>query len=154
MITRVHPGNLLTATVDVGPNVDHGVVLVGSNDVGHDESNEEEVMFVLEESNGVRPSNDPDLYSLGTRRPCHNSDWTGPQFLRDRPICHQDYSSILIRLRVVTPYSRHRPIRLRHTSRTFVLLNPHDFMLTNHTYRLTVLPSNGIRPFSLGATAD
>jgi len=69
MNTRVHPGYLFTATVHKGPNVDHGVVLLGSNDVGHGESSGEDVTLVLEESNGVRPSNDPDLYPIGARRP-------------------------------------------------------------------------------------
>ena len=70
MNTRVHPGNLLAATINVGPNVDHGVTLLGGSDVvGHGESSEEEETLVLEESNGVRPSNDPDLYPIGARRP-------------------------------------------------------------------------------------
>ena len=69
MNTRVHPGDLLAATVDVGPHVDHGVALLGSSDVGHSENSEEEETLVLEESNGVRPSNDPDLYPIGARHP-------------------------------------------------------------------------------------
>jgi len=32
-------------------------------------SSEEDVTLVLEESNGVRPSNDPDLYPIGAGRP-------------------------------------------------------------------------------------
>jgi len=42
MNTRIHLGYLLAIVVDIGLNIDQGVVLVGSNDVGHDESREEE----------------------------------------------------------------------------------------------------------------
>ena len=44
MNTRVHPRNLLAATINVGPNVDHGVALLGGSDiVGHGKSSEEEM---------------------------------------------------------------------------------------------------------------
>ena len=69
MNTRVHPGDLLAAAINVGPNVDHGVALFGSSDVGHNKNSKEEETLVLKESNGVRPSNGPDLYPIGARRP-------------------------------------------------------------------------------------
>jgi len=41
MNTRVHPGDLLAAAVNVGLGVDQRVVLRGVDNVGHDESSEE-----------------------------------------------------------------------------------------------------------------